>query len=236
MKDNVNQSWFSSLNPFLSWFNRLKQLLKKHPAGPTDKKIPWPKAEEIAALPWFEELPWDQILVVDTPESARQALDELSREKVVGFDTESKPTFRKGEASHGPHVAQFSTLKRAYVFMLHQAECRMVASALIKLTTLKKVGFGLNDDLTRIRAKLRISPSNVIDLETLFSARGYGRGVGVKVAVAIAFNRRFRKSKKASTSNWGAQNLSDRQILYAANDAFAAIKVFHAVKASPAAN
>ena len=57
--------------------------------------------------------------------------------------------------------------------------------------------------------------------------RGFGRGVGVKVAVAITLKRRFIKSKKATTSNWMRRRLSDKQVLYAANDAYAAIKVFH---------
>lgn len=218
-----------ALNLIWNW---LRQRLKKHRGVPTGRKIPWPRPDEIALLPWFEELRLDHIVVVSTPEGAAQAFDELALAEVVGFDTESKPTFRKGEISHGPHVAQFSTLARAYVFMLHQAECRAAAAALIKLPALKKVGFGLGDDLKRIRGKLRVSPSGVLDLETLFSARGYGRGVGVKVAVAIAFRRRFRKSKKTSTSNWAAPHLSDQQLLYAANDAFAAIKVFRALNQS----
>jgi ribonuclease D len=54
----------------------------------------------------------------------------------------------------------------------------------------------------------------------------HGRGVGVKVGVAIVFKKRFRKSKRASTSNWAAHHLNEIQIRYAANDAFAAIKVY----------
>lgn len=210
----------------------LEQLLRKHRGGPIGRKIPWPGPEQIALLPWFEELRRDQITVVSTPEGARRAFDELARAGVVGFDTESKPTFVKGEISDGPHVAQFATPNRAYVFMLNEAVCRQVAGALIKSVALKKVGFGLSDDLKRIRIKLRVRPREVLDLETVFPARGYGRGVGVKVAVAIALNRRFRKPKKVSTSNWGARHLSDKQIFYAANDAFAAIKVFHALSQS----
>jgi ribonuclease D len=148
----------------------------------------------------------------------------------VGFDTESKPTFQKGEVSRGPHVVQFSTARRAYIFMLHLEKNREVASALINSPALKKVGFGLGDDLKRIPIKLGARPKSVLDLETLFSARGYGRGVGVKVGVAIMFKQRFMKSKKASTSNWMNRSLTDSQILYAANDAYAAIKVYEALE------
>lgn len=209
-----------------------EKLFKKRPERAAEKKITWPTREEIALLPWFEGLSLDDIAVIETPQGARRAHDELVEAGVVGFDTESKPTFIKGEKSHGPHVAQFATLTRAYIFQLHDPGIRKTAAALIKMPSLKKVGFGLSDDLKRIRLKLKVEPKSVLDIETLFAARHYGRGVGVKVGVAIAFKRRFRKSKKASTSNWGAPYLSDQQLLYAANDAYAAIKVFHALSPS----
>ncbi len=149
---------------------------------------------------------------------------------MVGFDTESKPTFTVGERSSGPHVAQFATRERVFVFPLHQHENRRVVGALMELASLAKVGFGLRDDLKRIRAKLGANPQSVLDLETLCAQRGYGRGVGIKVAVAMCFNRRFRKSKKIGTSNWMRRRLTDQQLLYAANDAHAAMRVFEALR------
>ncbi len=206
--------------------------MKKGPAHKPGKKAVWPTSEEIACLPWFEELSQEQIVVISTPEKARRAFELLIKEKVVGFDTESKPTFIKGQISQGPHVVQFATENRAYVFLLQQADCRRIVGNLIKSSALKKVGFGLKDDLKRIQSKLHVWPQSVLDLETLFTARGFGRGVGVKVAVALIFKRRFKKSKKTSTSNWASPFLSPQQIRYAANDAFAAIKVYRAL--SPA--
>ncbi len=189
----------------------------------------WPSREEIQALPWFDGVSPDNIVVVTTPEGARRAYEELSQLQVVGFDTESKPTFLRGETSSGPHVAQFASPERTFVFTLHLPEIRKVVGALIGLASLKKVGFGLGDDVKRVRAKLHVTPVSVLDLETLFAKSGYGRGVGVKVAVAICFERRFRKSKKIGTSNWMHRHLSDQQVLYAANDAYAALRVFEAL-------
>lgn len=211
----------------------IKRLLKKLRGKRAEGKTPWPTAEEIALLPWFEELRRDQIAVVANADQARRAYAEIMRAQTVGFDTESKPTFRKGEKSEGPHVAQFSTMHRAYVFILRDPECRRIAGRLIQTPRLKKVGFGLGDDLKRLRTKFHFQPREVLDLETVFSARGYGRNMGVKVAVAIVFKRRFRKSRKASTSNWGAPRLTERQILYAANDAYAAIQIFNALTTNP---
>ncbi len=216
---------------FWKWFIRLFTGRRHDAHG---RKISWPTREQILELPWFEGLSLDEIAIIETDEGARRALEEITAESVVGFDTESKPTFRKGEVSSGPHVAQFSTSKRAYVFTLHHAKNREAVGALMERAELKKVGFGLGDDIKRIRTKLKVEPAAVVDLETLFSQRGYGRGVGVKVAVAIVFKQRFRKSKKASTSNWMNRQLTDQQILYAANDAYAAIEVYRALTMSRA--
>ncbi|MCG3205057.1 MAG: Ribonuclease D [Elusimicrobia bacterium] len=217
MKITVGLIW-----KWILWFFR--------PAVRGGRNPSWPTNEQMALLAPFEGLREEDIVVISTKEGAHRAYQEIVQEKVVGFDTESKPTFLKGEKSTGPHVAQFSTLKRAYIFMLHEAECRKVVGRLMESTQLKKVGFGLSNDVKSIRSKLKVQPQEILDLETLFVSKGHGRGVGVKVAVALVFKRRFRKSRKASTSNWAAHHLTDLQIHYAANDAFAAIKVFHALK------
>ncbi len=207
-----------------NWFRRLVKKFKKRGA---DRRTIWPTAEQIVQLPLFERLNPENIVVITSKEGAQRAFDELMKEKVVGFDTESKPTFIKGQKSMGPHVVQFATPVLAYIFMLHEEECRKTAAALIKSPKLKKVGFGLHDDLKRIQIKLKVHPHEVVDIETLFGAKGYKRGVGVKTGVAIALKRHFKKSKSQSTSNWGSLHLTDNQLIYAANDAYAAILVYH---------
>jgi ribonuclease D len=187
-----------------------------------------PGKDEIAALPPFERLPLERIVLVATGAQAAQAALELGAARVLGFDTESKPTFAKGEVSDGPHVVQLATPERAWVFQLHDPACRDELAALLALPV-PKVGFGLGDDLRRIRVKLGVEPGAVVDLNHVFRARGYRKDIGVKAAVAIVFGRRFAKSGRASTSNWAARQLAANQLLYAANDAWAAVRVFDAL-------
>ena len=66
-------------------------------------------------------------------------------------------------------------------------------------------------------------------LNAVFRERGYRKDMGVKGAVAVLFNRRFIKSRKATTSNWANPRLTEAQLVYAANDAYAAVRVFHAL-------
>jgi len=189
-----------------------------------------PTREEINNLPLFEAVGLDDVTTVDCAGSAARALANLSGQSVVGFDTESKPTFVKGEVSAGPHVVQFATLSRTYVFLLHDADSRRAASELICSPTVLKVGFGLDSDRRQIPQRLNVHPQSLVELESLFAKRGYGHGVGVKAGVAIMLKRRFSKSKHASTSNWSQRVLTPKQLLYAANDAYAALRVYQALQ------
>ena len=188
-----------------------------------------PDKEQIALLDPFERLPLGRIELVASGAQAERAVAELADAPVLGFDTESKPTFVKGEVSDGPHIVQLATLAKAWVFQLHDPVCRAALAELLASHASKKVGFGLGDDLRRIRSKLGVEPFGVVDLNHLFRARGYRKDIGVKTAVAILFERRFLKSGKASTSNWAARQLGESQLLYAANDAWAALRVFEAM-------
>ena len=194
-----------------------------------------PSREDIAMLDVFPGLGLRDIDVVSTPQQAAQALATLGALQVVGFDTESKPTFLKNETSTGPHTLQLATLDRAWVFQLHDSAYRAAAAQLLASTTLVKVGFGLSGDRTQIRRTLGIEPAAVVDLDTVFRQRGYRREVGVKTAVALVFGQRFIKSRKQTTSNWAARQLSEAQVRYAANDAYAAMCVAHALGVDSAA-
>ena len=188
-----------------------------------------PDKEQIALLEPFERLELSQIQVVATAQQAASALKELAGVAALGFDTESKPTFAKNEASDGPHIVQLSTLDKAYIFQLLDAECRRAVALLLASPGIVKAGFGLGDDRRRIVHKLGIDLQGVLDLNTVFRERGYRKDMGVRGAVAVLFNKRFIKSRKASTSNWANPRLSEAQIIYAANDAYAALRVFKAL-------
>jgi hypothetical protein len=104
---------------------------------------------------------------------------------------------------------------------------------LLALGGVTKAGFGLGEDRRHIVRKLGVEPVGLLELNQLFRERGYRKDMGVKGAVAVLFQQRFIKSKKASTSNWAQPRLSEAQLVYAANDAYAAIRVLHALEADP---
>lgn len=194
-------------------------------------RFPLPSREEIALLEPFTGLAMDRIHVVSTAAEAQLALDAMSAARAVGFDTESKPTFHKGEESRGPHVLQFATTREAWVFQVHVTECHPALLRILASEAVLKIGFGLRSDIDNISRRFGVPPQGIVDLNATFRKMGYTKTIGAKQAVAMLFRQRMQKSKSTSTTNWSNHKLTDRQILYAANDAYVAVRVSEALNA-----
>lgn len=193
------------------------------------KKIA-PTKPEIALLEPFDGLTLEHIHVPTSTEEFASATADIKAAGIVGFDTESRPTFVTGDVSEGPHVVQFALHDKAYLFQVHRADGLPYLVELLESDRVIKVGFGLKSDSGQIFAKLGVKFGGVVDLNTVFRMNGYQKEIGVRTAVGLVFDQRFAKSKKATTSNWSQPQLTPQQMLYAANDAYAALKVLEALK------
>ena len=203
-------------------------------------------------LPPYEGIALADVRLVRSRQDADGALAALLASDAIGFDTESKPTFQKGEQSTGPHLVQLATDQHAYLFQIGARPRPApapapsgsgdtmppaipgidVLRAVLESPAILKVGFGLGDDLRRLRAKLGIETHNVLDLSTALR-RGERNALGAKTAVARFFGQRLQKSRKITTTNWALPRLSDKQILYAADDAHVALRIYRHWRANP---
>lgn len=192
-----------------------------------------------ALLPPYQGLSLANIHLVRTPEEAACALAVLSQADVIGFDTESKPTFTKGEVSTGPHLVQLATDHGAWLFQTvtqsSSEHALLVLKPVLESNRILKVGFGLGDDVRRLRAKFGLELANVTDLATALRRRGERNTLGARSAVARVLGQRLQKSKRITTTNWASTRLSPAQLQYAADDAQAALRVYRQWKAGPAA-
>lgn len=182
-----------------------------------------PDQEEL--LPPYDGIKLHEVRMVRSERDAAEALEALLASDALGFDTESKPTFAKGEVSTGPHLVQLATDDAAYLFQIGASPLVEVLRAVLESPTILKVGFGLTDDVRRLRSKLGIDANNVLDLSTALR-RGERNTLGAKTAVARFFGQRLQKSKKITTTNWSTPRLTEKQILYAADDAHVALRVY----------
>lgn len=194
------------------------------------QRLPMPSDSGDAALPPYPGIDLTKVRMVRSDQDAAAALAALQAMDVIGFDTESKPTFLKGEVSTGPHLVQLATDDVAWLFQIGaQAPTAAIQAALktvLESEAILKVGFGLADDIKRLRAKLDIETRHVTDLATAMKQKNERNTLGAKTAVARFFGQALQKSKKITTTNWATPRLTDKQILYAADDAHVALKLY----------
>ena len=192
-----------------------------------------PQLSDLDSLPGFSGLQEEDIATPETPRAFERAMTELLSCPHIGFDTESKPTFRVGDVSTGPHLIQFASRDKAYLFQVGVEGCLAAAKAVLESDRVLKVGFGLSSDRSRLRQRLGIELRYFIDLGTTLRYQGKKGQVGLRGAVAAVLGARVSKSRSISTSNWANRTLTDAQRRYDANDAFAALQVFYGLGAEP---
>lgn len=190
-----------------------------------------PSKEDSQQLPPFATLPDRAIHVPATDAEFEAARQALTAARVLGFDTESKPLFQVHQTDTGPHVVQLATRDAAWLLQLHHPQAVQLAAEVLGDASICKAGFGLDNDRRSLPARLGVQLHNVVDLDSVFKRHGYGNSVGVRAAVALVLGQGFHKSKRISTSNWAARQLSEAQCRYAANDAHGAAMVQDALPA-----
>ncbi|CAK8718797.1 3'-5' exonuclease [Candidatus Electrothrix aarhusensis] len=181
-----------------------------------------PTKEQMRDLPLFRGISLDNIVVVQDREGAEKAIKELKEAPCLGFDTESKPCFRKGEVNKGPHLIQLANESKAFLFPTRFLPIIASLDKILSDPHIKKVGFGLAGDKKILQRKFGINLLNTQDLSvTLKDYFRLKQRVGMKAAVAMVFKQRLAKG--AQTSNWAAFPLQEHQLRYAANDAYASL-------------
>jgi RNA polymerase sigma factor for flagellar operon FliA len=192
---------------------------------------PTPEIAVAIELPLYQGVAFADVVLVESPAAAAEACRALSAHAVLGFDTEAKPTFAKGEVSTGPHLIQLATEDRVYLFPVRPQMDYSGLKQILESRHILKAGFGLGSDLAQLRARLDIEAQGILDLSRALPGEKPKQTMGAKTAVARYLGRRMQKSKRTTTSNWAHPRLTERQMLYAADDAQAALRVYRAALA-----
>jgi ribonuclease D len=154
--------------------------------------------------------------LVTTVHDLAEALADIRQERVTGFDTETRPSFRKGEV-HPPSLAQVATARAVYLFPLRHSEAFPALTELLSVPRIVKSGVALADDLRALRTLFPFTEKNIVDLGNLARRAGLAQ-TGVRNLAALFLG--FRIAKGARTSNWAVPRLTEAQITYAATDAW----------------
>jgi len=159
---------------------------------------------------------------VASPAHLHAARLDVLNERVIGFDTETRPAFRKGE-SYLPSIAQVATAEAVHIFPLRYPDTHRLLAELLASADIVKAGVALANDLRTLKQRFDFSERRVVDLGVVAKRNGYAQS-GVRNLAGLALG--FRIVKGAKTTNWAAAQLSPAQIAYAATDAWVCRELF----------
>lgn len=181
--------------------------------------------EYISNLPRYQFA--GRIFVLQSPQEAERAVRALSRERVLGFDTETRPRFKKGPM-RPPALLQIATEDTCFLFRIFRIGVTPALSNLLCNPEIIKVGISLKDDAAALlRSHTHFSTDSWVDLQRVAKQLGL-QDQGLARLFANVFKRRISKGQQRS--NWEADVLTPAQKLYAATDADACLKLFDALQ------
>lgn len=163
-----------------------------------------------------------QILLVDTDVELKKACSEIEQCSIIGIDTETKPSFKKG-MMNTVALLQIATDKKAYIIRLKKVKMSQRLADIFANEAIKKIGIAIFDDLKDLKKIIPFTDKSVVDLNLLTPKLGF-ESIGAKKLSALVLG--IRISKRQQVSNWELEKLSQAQIDYAATDAWICREIY----------
>jgi len=163
-----------------------------------------------------------ETILVDTDAELEKACSEIEKCAIIGIDTETKPSFRKGQMNTVA-LLQISTDKKAYIVRLKKVKMSKRLADIFTNEAIKKIGIAIFDDLKDLKKIIPFTDKSVVDLNLLAPKLGF-ESIGAKKLSALVLG--IRISKRQQVSNWELEQLSQAQIDYAATDAWICREIY----------
>ncbi len=163
-----------------------------------------------------------EIFYIDTKEKYQQVLPDIQTEKEFGFDTETRPTFKKGKLNE-VSLLQLSAGNKAFLFRLNKIGLPDELRELLSSDEIKKIGVAIHDDISSLQKLNYFESAGFIELQQYVKEFGIEDNALKKLTANILG---FKISKRQQTSNWEADVLTEAQIQYAATDAWVCYEIF----------
>ena len=157
-----------------------------------------------------------------------EAVEDLKSSKIIGFDTETRPSFFSRGKQNKICLIQLSSSTHVYLFRLNILKrCPQGIIDIMRSEEILKVGFSLGGDFSGLR-KIGIKETkNFVDVQTFVEKKKFQKGMGLLRVYGACFELRLDKTKSVTCSDWEAPTLSERQINYAALDAEACVQIYN---------
>lgn len=164
-----------------------------------------------------------QIHLVETPWEAERAVDCLKNSPFLGIDSETRPSFSRGE-SHKVALLQVSSEEHCFLFRLNLIGLTLPIIMLLENPSITKIGLSLKDDFMMLHRRAPFEPRAIIELQEYVRSFGI-QDKSLQKIYAILFGEKISKSQRLS--NWEAESLTQPQQLYAATDAWACLNIYN---------
>ncbi|PXX99182.1 3'-5' exonuclease [Marinifilum breve] len=168
------------------------------------------------------------IILVDEYKDLYEAVQYLNNYSILGFDTETRPSFKKGKVNDVA-LLQLAANSKTFLFRINKIGLPEEIIELLKNPNIVKVGAAIKDDIRGLQKLNDFDANGFLELQDYVSNFGI-ESFSLKKLSAIVLN--FRISKRQQVSNWEAETLSPGQLRYAATDAWVSLKIFEKLKAS----
>lgn len=162
------------------------------------------------------------IFFIDTIGKFYEVLPLLKKHKILGFDTETKPCFKRG-VTHKVALLQLSSNDEAFLFRLNTIGLPEELAEILSNPEVIKTGAAIHDDIKLLQIRRKFQPGGFVELQTLVGKYGI-KDLGLKKMAAIVLG--FKISKRQQVTNWDAKELTGLQILYAATDAWICYRIY----------
>ncbi len=182
--------------------------------------------EEIKNLPQIVYR--GKIELVDTLPKFETALKTIVKHNIAGFDTETRPSFKKG-VQYRVALLQVFCGEVCYLIRLNKLGFPREIGVWFEDKRITKVGLSLGDDMRELRKKHHMSPQGLLDLQDIVGDYGI-EALSLKKLCAIVLGGRL--SKRQQLSNWESPQLNEKQQIYAATDAWACLEIYNRLKKS----
>lgn len=163
-----------------------------------------------------------KIHLINTDHELQSVTSRFESVKEFGFDTETRPAFRKGEV-YQVALLQLATETDAYIVRLRHISQYEIIRTVFENPDVVKVGVAIRDDLKQLQKRFPFTPQSFVELQSLAKTRNLAN-FGLKGMAEEVLQGTITKGPK--TTNWEAQELTDKQILYAATDAWIGLKLY----------
>ena len=160
--------------------------------------------------------------LIRTPNEADKAAGKLEKESLLGFDTETRPTFRVGEY-YQPSLLQLATEKEVFLFQIKLTGLTKGLCEVLSRPDIIKTGVSIRSDVSELRKLAGFEPAGFVELATC-AKQAHIKNLGLRGLAALLLG--FRVSKREQTSNWAKNELTESQIRYAATDAWLGREIY----------